>query len=304
VILPFMNGKVKHGKDNLWIDLENKKLENFSSALVPTSEKLKETIYGHLYEEEKGKSLLDTLNVLYVAFTRPEERMYILADQPGKNPSNLAKASDMLAYYYQCNSEWDDQVHIYTSGSEVKHVSDHKPEPVLDFKLSSFNSNQWRESIKMRMAAPGIWNTNMAETKRDYGVMVHTALSRIKSAVTIEQPVNAMLEEGLINNEEKEHLLLTINKILSLPELKEYFKEGLVIKNEAEVITLSGELFRPDRVIINDKSAVIIDYKTGGKKKAHQQQIIGYGDLLVQMGYIVTEKLLVYIEELEVVAVK
>jgi ATP-dependent exoDNAse (exonuclease V) beta subunit len=303
VILPFLNGRVKHGKDNLWIDLDNEKLPGFPSALVPTSENLKETIYAHLYEEEKSKSLLDTLNVLYVAFTRPEERMYILADKPGKNPANMGKASDMLAYYYQSKSEWSDQNNVYKFGEEVKHKSDHKSEPLLNFKLSSFNSNQWRESIKMRMAAPGIWNTNMAETKRDYGVMVHTALSRIKSASTVDYAINGMLEEGLINNEEKDHLSLTINKILALPQLKEYFKDGLVIKNEAEVITLTGEMFRPDRVIINNKSAVIIDYKTGGEKTSHKKQILEYGDLLNQMGYTIAERLLVYIEEEKVVMV-
>jgi ATP-dependent exoDNAse (exonuclease V) beta subunit len=304
VILPFMNGRVKHGKDNLWIDLENEKLPGFPSALVPTSENLKETVYAHLYEEEKGKSLLDTLNVLYVAFTRPEERMYILGDKSGKNPANIGKMSDMLAYYYQTKGEWSDQTAIYKSGIEIKHQADHKEVPTLNFKLSSFNSNHWRDSIKMRMAAPGIWNTNMAETKRDYGVMVHTALSRIKSASTVGNAIHAMLEEGLINTEEKDHLFLTINKILDLPQLKEYFKEGLIIKNEAEVITMSGEMFRPDRVIINDKSAVIIDYKTGGKKQVHQKQIIQYGDLLAQMGYVVAEKLLVYIEDLEILEVK
>jgi ATP-dependent exoDNAse (exonuclease V) beta subunit len=304
VILPFLNGKVKHGKDNLWIDLENEKLPDLLSALVPTSENLKETIYGNLYEEEKSKSLLDTMNVLYVAFTRPEERMYILADKPGKNPANFGKTSDMLAYYYQSNGLWSDQTSVYKFGTEVKHKSGHKQESVLNFKLASFNSNQWRDSIKMRAAAPSIWNTTMAETKRDYGVMVHTALARIKSAETTPQALTAMLEEGLITNEEKEHLLFTINNILALPLLKNHFQDGLFLKNEAEVITSSGEMFRPDRVIINNKSAVIIDYKTGGKKSGHQKQIIQYGDLLAQMGYIVTEKLLVYIEELEVIEVK
>lgn len=303
VILPFLNGRVKHGKDNLWIDLNNEKLKNFPSALVPTSENLKDTIYAHLYEEEKGKSLLDTLNVLYVAFTRPEERMYILADTPGKNPANMGKTSDMLAYYYQSKGEWSEQNAIYKFGSEVKKLSEHKSEPVLNFKLETFNSNHWRDSIKMRAAAPSIWNTNMAETKRDYGVMVHTALSRIRSASTAQQAIIAMLEEGLINNEEKEHLALTVSKILDLPQLKEHFKEGLIIKNEAEVITLTGEMFRPDRVVITGRSAVIIDYKTGEEKPAHKKQIIEYGDLLNQMGYIVSEKLLVYIEEGKVVSV-
>jgi ATP-dependent exoDNAse (exonuclease V) beta subunit len=304
VILPFSNGKVKHGKDNLWITLENEKLPGFPSALVPTSESLNDTVFAHLYEEEKSKSLLDSMNVLYVAFTRPEERMYILADKPSKNPSNMGKTSDMLAYYYQEKGEWEEGKTIYSFGKEEQHKQHKAPSQIANFKLETFNSNQWRESIKMRAAAPSIWNTTMAETKKDYGVMVHTALARINYSDDVEKAVNSMLAEGLINNEEKEHLIFTIQKIIKLPGLINHFSAGSVIKNEAEVISLTGEMFRLDRVVINQKNAVIIDYKTGGKKSSHQQQIIQYGDLLAQMGYIVTEKLLVYIEDLEVLAVK
>ncbi|MCW3085611.1 MAG: helicase UvrD [Bacteroidetes bacterium] len=296
VILPFSNGKVKNGKDNLWVNLENDRLPNLPSALVPANADLKETIYADLYEEEKNKSLLDSFNVLYVGLTRPEERMYILADTPGKNPANMGKVSDMLAYHYQVAGEWSDQKAVYTFGEEVKHKHHDKTTPLTNFQLPVFNSNRWRESIKMRAAAPGIWNTNMAETKKDYGVMVHTALARIKHPGDIEPALNAMLAEGLINNEEKENLFSKISNIVELPQLKAHFKEGLFVKNEAEVIALTGELFRPDRVVLDKKNAVIIDYKTGAEKQSHQKQIIQYGDLLNQMGYVVTEKLLVYIE--------
>lgn len=304
VILPFSNGKVKNGKDNLWLDLDNPKIPNMLSALVPTNETLTETKYGYLYEEEKSKSLLDSLNVLYVAFTRPEERMYILADKPGRNPANMGKTSDMLAYYYQVKGEWEENKKIYSFGEPTRHHQQNKKEVALNFKLETFNSNQWRESIKMRAAAPTIWNTNMAETKKDYGVMVHTALSRIKNADDTVNALNSMLAEGLINNEEYAHLILTINKIIALPQLEMHFQKGLLVKNEAEVISLTGEMFRPDRVVITEKNAVIIDYKTGDEKPAHMKQIIQYGELLGQMGYNVTEKLLVYIEDEKVVVVK
>lgn len=303
VILPFSNGRVKNGKDNLWLDLNNEKIPSMLSALVPANEKLTETEYGYLYEEEKSKSLLDSLNVLYVAFTRPEERMYILADKPSKNPANVGKTSDMLAYYYQQHGLWEDDKKMYSFGERVKHVQHHKKEIALNFKLETFNSNQWRGSIKMRAAAPTIWNTTMAETKKDYGVMMHTALSRIKSVHDIAAALNSMLAEGLVNNEEYRHLEITLNKIIALPQLAVHFKSGLNVKNECEIISVSGEMFRPDRVILDNKNAVIIDYKTGEEKAVHKKQIIQYADLLGQMGITVTEKLLVYVEQEKVIQV-
>jgi CRISPR/Cas system-associated exonuclease Cas4 (RecB family) len=107
----------------------------------------------------------------------------------------------------------------------------------------------------------------------------------------------------LITTEEKEALQKTISKIIHLPQLLPYFQKGVIVKNEAEIIALTGEFFRPDRVVLTGKNAIIIDYKTGSEKPAHKKQILGYADLLTQLGYQVTEKLLVYLEDEKVVLV-
>ncbi len=303
VILPFLDGKVDTGKKNLWIDLENEKVPELVSAIVPTNKDLLETPYGYLYEEEKSKSLLDNLNVLYVALTRAEERIYAFTGKPGKSPANLSTITDMFTHYFQVSGLWNEGQTVYSSGELVQHHDSHKQNQVVNYKLNTFNSNQWRDQIKMRAAAPSIWNTQVAEVKKDYGVMVHTALSKIKTAVDIQAALNSMMQEGLITAEELEKLRITLAKIIALPALTPHFEAGSVIKNESEIITDTGELFRPDRVVIKDKKAVIIDYKTGGEKSAHKKQIIEYGDLLLKMGYKVTEKLIVYIEEERVVSI-
>ncbi len=303
VILPFSNSRVETGKKNLWIDIKNSKLPDLPSAIVPTNKDLMETPYGDLFEEENNKSLLDNLNVLYVGLTRAEERMYVFSGKPGKTPENMKSISDMLAYYYQNNGEWDEGKSVYTSGEEVAHVEHSKAAGVSNFKLDTFNSNQWRGHIKMRAAAPSIWNTQMAEVKKDYGNLVHTAFAKVKTIDDIVPAINAMCGEGMITIPEKEALKLTLTKIVTLPELKAYFAPGQIIKNEAEIISVAGEFFRPDRVVLSGKTAVIIDYKTGGEKQDHKKQIIGYSDLLNQLGYSVSKRLLVYIEDEKVVSV-
>ena len=304
VILPFSNGKVEKGKKHLWIDTHNDKIPQLPSALVSASESLLETPYAYLYEEEKSKSLLDALNVLYVALTRPEERLYVLTAKPSKAPEKLGTFCDMFAYYYQMNSEWQQDKTTYTFGVETPHLPHKQSTSTLNFKLKTFNSNQWRTSIKMRAAAPSIWNLEQTEQKKNYGVMVHTALAKIKTAKDIETSTNSMFTEGLITEEEKQNLRTIIFKITSLPQLHKHFAEGLRIKNEAEIISSTGVKFRLDRVVLReDKTATIIDYKTGEEKKEHRHQILEYADLLSQMGYTVTEKLLVYIENETIVSV-
>ncbi|MES2591083.1 MAG: UvrD-helicase domain-containing protein [Bacteroidota bacterium] len=305
VILPFSNGKVKNGKEHLWVDLENEKIPQMPSALVSVSESLMDTPYASLYEEEKSKSFLDSLNVLYVALTRPEERLYILTGKPSRSTDKLGTTSDMFAHYYQMNGEWQEGKTLYAFGTETIHKQHTQKAETTNLKLETFNSNQWRDNIKMRAAAPSIWNLENTERKKEYGVMVHTALSKIKSAEDVDTALHSMFAQGMITADEKDKLLIVIHKIIALPKLQPHFAPGLTIKNEAEIIALTGEKFRLDRVVLNsplqkgpgELTAIIIDYKTGEEKPAHKKQILQYADLLNQMGYSVTEKLIVYIEE-------
>lgn len=296
VILPFLDSRVDTGKKNLWIDLENEQVPELVSAIVPTTKELLETPYAGLYEEEKNKSLLDNLNVLYVALTRAEERIYAFTGKPGKTASGLANVTDMFAHYLQDTGLWQEGQLIYTFGEPVAHLHSQKQNTQENYTLNTFNSNQWRDQIKMRAAAPGIWNTQMAEIKKDYGVMVHTALSKIRTSADITKALKSMILEGLITTDEYEKLKATITKIIALPQLAPHFAAGLIIKNESEIITESGELFRPDRVVLSGKTAFIIDYKTGNEKTIHKKQILEYSDLLTRMGYDVKERLVVYIE--------
>jgi ATP-dependent exoDNAse (exonuclease V) beta subunit len=234
--------------------------------------------------------------VLYVAMTRAEERMYVLTGSPAKDASSLGTVSDMFAYFYQRNGEWSQENVLYTFGEGKQHVASKHSVALQGYSLKSFNSNLWRESIKMRAAAPGIWNTQMAEVKKDYGVMVHSALARIRVSSDVENALNSMLAEGMIDLEEKNVLDAALVRLLANPELQPHFREGLVIKNEAEIILKEAKMFRPDRVVINGKEAVIIDYKTGKEKQEHKAQIMEYGDRLKEMGYVVNELLLVYLE--------
>ena len=61
---------------------------------------------------------------------------------------------------------------------------------------------------------------------------------------------------------------------------------------------MNGDTLRPDRVnILNDGSAVIIDYKTGEPKEADGLQVDKYVQIYLELGYLHVEKLLVYIND-------
>ena len=73
------------------------------------------------------------------------------------------------------------------------------------------------------------------------------------------------------------------------------------MKNELEILTQLGTVLRPDRVVISDKNAVVIDYKTGKKNaQKYHSQMQDYEQALLSLGYASVKKILLYIHEQDV----
>jgi CRISPR/Cas system-associated exonuclease Cas4 (RecB family) len=79
--------------------------------------------------------------------------------------------------------------------------------------------------------------------------------------------------------------------------LQTFYVQDSEVYNERDIITDSGLLFRPDRLNIINNNAIIIDYKTGSPKSSHASQLDGYSNVLSRMGFKVTHKYLVYIND-------
>ena len=59
-----------------------------------------------------------------------------------------------------------------------------------------------------------------------------------------------------------------------------------------------GQLFRPDRICVDDKNnVVIIDYKTGSYQESHTVQLKQYAKVIRTMGYIVKHQILIYFDK-------
>lgn len=70
--------------------------------------------------------------------------------------------------------------------------------------------------------------------------------------------------------------------------------------NERDIILVDGSIYRPDKVIIDGDRAIIVDYKSGGRKSEHTEQIRSYGEILRKMGYKHIEMNLFYLNDLKI----
>ncbi|MBE0654037.1 MAG: hypothetical protein IH594_09575 [Bacteroidales bacterium] len=75
------------------------------------------------------------------------------------------------------------------------------------------------------------------------------------------------------------------NKLCREP-FREWFSPEWFCRTESELIDFEGNILRPDRIMIRQGSAIILDFKFGFLKKAsYQQQMKGYYRALKDAGY-------------------
>ena len=93
-----------------------------------------------------------------------------------------------------------------------------------------------------------------------------------------------------------------ITNIVKNDVLKHLFDGSDSVKNESDIITASGFIVRPDRLNFHKHNSVTVtDYKTGRPKIEHEDQINGYAMALKEMGFSISEKILVYVQGEEIV---
>ena len=89
--------------------------------------------------------------------------------------------------------------------------------------------------------------------------------------------------------------------LFATPQVQHWFSNVWESKREATLLAPTGEVLRPDRVLLQPGRAVVIDFKTGGQQPAHAQQVRAYAALLQAMGCGQVEAYLLYIAPVRVV---
>jgi len=298
VIYPFASEKLRKTKDKLWIDIDNTKVPKLKTALVNTAAALDETDFSRLYHEEMDKSLLDLVNLLYVVMTRPTERLYIMALRPPQRSDATESVPGFFRDYLQSLQLWDDNRNEYSFGSKAER--ENKDDKLSEaYHLKNVISESWKHRLRLSLQAPKNWDVENPDLEKSRGQLIHLILSAIHTASEIDDVLRGFLTDGIINEEEKSGLETEISKMLANPAISRYFREGLDVKTEAEILLSNGNVFRPDRIIFEGKAVTVIDFKTGKKSEKHKEQVRNYVKLINEMEYEPVKGILLYINEPE-----
>ncbi len=308
VIFPYANEELSYRGNVLWISNNDKEIPELPFLMLNANTSLESTEYNTCFYDEKNKSLLDLLNLLYVVMTRAVDSLYVLSERVDIKKSSKGtetpKVQTILRDFLIVGGIWSDEQSTYTFGEEKVKQEDKKAELQGTYKLEQAVSEDWRTRAMISKRAPEMWDMESPDRNRQWGNLVHAVLAKIRHTGDKESVLNKFYTEGYIDKTEKNNLSMKIDEVLNNQSVKSFFEDGREIKSEAEILLANGKSYRPDRVVITGKKAVVIDYKTGKSSEYHKTQLRNYASLLKDMGYEVDKKYLIYIDdEVEVVEV-
>lgn len=314
VIYPFANDNLDSKKTgSLWIAPEQLGLDP-----IPNIEKVQFSITKEsakwnaqtqrLAAQEQSKVRLDNMNINYVAFTRPVQRLYILSYQledDGKSPLNgfvkahpeqqvdpaSCPANSIVYRWGDPASPKVEQAHQPTSAKSVFHES---------------RSSEWLDKISIDPDPSMFWISKNDQMKpQEWGDLVHQILSEIKHEQDINRTLKPYLDSGVIDRKTAQLLSDLFTKLVSHPVIGAAFQAEAKVKNECEILSKAYGILRPDRYAELPDRIYLLDYKTGKPSEKHHEQLQRYGSVLKKMVAKDIKAYLAYLgESLEVVPVE
>lgn len=314
VLLPFCDWKMENETNNhlIWCSVAGTGKETdippFNELdIVPVnySSTMADSVYCNSYQEERLQLWIDNLNLLYVAFTRACKNLIIWsrANQRGTvssllyesitqmNTLKMERTSDgneegdtgeeVFEYGELCLSEKTEQSE--SSNRLLMHPS---PLPLqiesLETKIEFKQSNRSADFIRGE-------EDNQEQYIRQ-GQLLHYVFASIEKESGMPQAFERLRFEGVLETEEQE---MQIRKLatwaMNHPKVKDWYSGEWTLYNECSIIYLDEDgtmqTRRPDRVMMKNGEAVVVDFKFGNKKETYNEQVRQYMNLLAHMGY-------------------
>lgn len=312
VFIPFcdweMDPHTNKLKPTLWCEPHTKDSDLVPLVALSYGNSMKESSFYHEYNEEFLKTNVDNLNLIYVAFTRASQNLFIYTGM-----DNSKKTHKYTVYNLLNETVLNQNNDAHKEGT----ICTENPDCLIDkiTKKIEFDNHpinvQFLQSNKSRNFISQ--NSDDAEHDYDYyinkGLVIHKIMESISSSDDIARIMLQLENDGTFPSKEfKLDIEETIHKAFSNPNVSNWFSDKWNVMNECNIIYRDEkgqtQSRRPDRVIFNNEETIVIDYKTGKQSNAHAEQIIQYIKLLKNMNYPNVHGFLWYMQRNDIVKIE
>ncbi|MBR1774785.1 MAG: UvrD-helicase domain-containing protein [Bacteroidales bacterium] len=291
VIVPYCDNNF-YKSENIWVKSDD------ATAKLPvfmtTASNLENTSYNDLFESEKHSQFMDTVNLLYVAFTRCRDNLSVISTVPSANAlKSEPKALNALLFNYVTSVNPQDfadkggNLFVYRNCEKTKSSNkisntENNGEITVD-KIELSDNNVVFSTSKEDELEEYFADTYNNLSQMELGTKYHSYISRLKRENDIE---NIILQAEKAN-EDTSVLREIFDTVIAQTEELHWYDNTYKILNERAVICFdnANELLikRPDRVMYNDNEVIVVDYKFGKREEKYHKQVKQYMQLISQM---------------------
>jgi ATP-dependent exoDNAse (exonuclease V) beta subunit len=287
VIFPFAEWKSKNGREWLWVDLKNEEIPLKTTIVKSNATQLDQSNYSIIKTEEKNKTDLDDLNLMYVALTRPETRLYLISE----NVNTMKRFSPFFKQSLEQTSN------IIWSKGKKEYYTSKISSIVNSFKIEYSPDKSWQDRLRLSTEK----DVNKEEQEEIYltkksGILLHYILEKFENLNDAKAHLDLISTQNKSISKTYSSLLKEINSVYNHPFIGNLLTNKNTI-SECSIVDITGKTYRPDKVVLENDSVIICDFKTGAKKEEHKIQLDEYGKLFSEMKYKTIKKYLFYTKE-------
>jgi ATP-dependent exoDNAse (exonuclease V) beta subunit len=320
VLMPFLHWELEpksHKAPTLWVNNRHTPFNEIPVVPVRFSKDLAQSHYSLAYFEEIVLTAMDNLNLAYVAFTRPRQRLYAWAPDNGKEENSSPAASvkmsfpsnvgELLSEVAKCNlpgenqkyadtrQNWNEEEKSWKYGIEQSPTN--KAElPNLQNQLAPIYSH-WKDRLTIKHGDLTEKPDQDLTLPRNLGTLLHEVLGRMEMPDQIEKVLQRMEHEGWIDERSAQKLRNHLEPLLQLEALKPWHRGGWKRLAERNILTENRELKRPDLVLYNNETCLVYDFKFTQNEDSlpnHERQMKEYLLLIEKMGFTGLQGYLIY----------
>ncbi|GAB3336989.1 UvrD-helicase domain-containing protein [Larkinella ripae] len=324
VIIPFADWSHKpRNNDTMWAELgplgewdeltiagvtpqENRRLQ---TASITIRKDLDETPLAGQYQDELYRTFVECMNLLYVAFTRPTDRLYILSAKQDFSEAKdggfkNANGIDFWLYTYLSDLRgtmcWEEEKRSYSLYDYITQPSKRALPSGDSFPVLGSN-REGTQPLRLRRIERTIDSTEF-EKNRAWWQKVCSALSLIQTANDAEKATRRMVADGLLRASEQEAMQAALQVFLDHPEIGLLFSAAHRGDNNRRILVNTGpdgkpQRSGPNRVVQFSDKVVLVNYLTESPDDAQQARMRSFMRLYQQMGHKAPEGWLIVIPD-------
>ncbi len=308
VIVPFADWSTEpQTKALMWSHLpeEVSVTGKLRSVAVTVSSKLENTILGGQYSAELEKTFIENLNMLYVALTRPIDRLYLIGNSNDLSDDrkaakalegNAKNISHLLYRFLVYKGLWQPSQFCYQLAKGVEPAKSLLASQDDNYNLHYLQATDWAQRLQLKQHANNVFDFETQTKQRQVNRKLHYALARILTAAQLPAVLRQMVYEGIISEREKPELQQRLKEVLNHPKLRYYFSSKVVVEHEKELLDARAYLYKPDRVVFDGEKVILIEFKFPPPAPEHRNKLDHYAVRFKQLGYAQVKCLLYYFD--------